>query len=115
MYSHLVAPYWVNSDIRQSGKISYEVHSRMTGLLSTVNNFIHQQDEYFVGTWMLAATFSEVPLLDSIFYEVMSKIGELLYPVTCIFSLDKHFPGDNYHQWKPVIRCFHLSLWIFVK
>ena len=69
-YTHLVAPYWVDSDIRQSGRISYEVHSTTTGLMSVVNNFIHQQDEDFVGTWMLAATFSEVPLQDSTSNEV---------------------------------------------
>ena len=66
-YNHLVAPYWVNSDIRQSGRISYEVHNTMTGLISIVNNFIQQQeDEDFVGSWMMVATFSEVPQQDSI-------------------------------------------------
>ncbi len=66
VYNHLVAPYWVNSDIRHSGRISYEVHNTTTDLVSVVNNFIQQRDdEDFVGTWMMVATFSEVPLQDS--------------------------------------------------
>lgn len=70
-YNHLIAPYWVNSDIRLSGRISYEVHTSMTGLMSQVNNFIQQEDdEEFVGTWMMVATFSEVPQLDSTSNEV---------------------------------------------
>ena len=65
-FHNLVAAYWVNSDIRQSGRISYEVHSSATGLMSVVNNFIQlQEDEDFVGTWMMVATFIEVPLLES--------------------------------------------------
>ena len=65
-YNNLVAPYWVNSDIQQSGRISYEVHSTTASLISIVNNFIQQQDdEDFVGTWMMVATFSEISLQDS--------------------------------------------------
>ena len=77
-YNHLVAPYWVNSDIRQSGRISYEVHSTLTGLVSAVNNFIQQEDdEDFIGTWMMVATFNEVPLQDSTSNKVAVKIGSL--------------------------------------
>ena len=73
LYNHLVAPYWVNSDIRQSGRIYYEVHSTLTGLVSTVNNFIQQEDdEDFIGTWMMVATFNEVPLQDSTLNKVCS-------------------------------------------
>ena len=69
-YNNLVAPYWVNSDVRDSGKISYEVHTN-TGLISVVNNFIQQQeDEDFVGTWMLVATFNDIPLQGSMSNEV---------------------------------------------
>ena len=74
-YNHLVAPYWVNSDIRLSGRISYEVHSATTGLISIVNNYIQlQEDEDFVGTWMIVATFNEVPLQDSTSNKVFIKI-----------------------------------------
>ena len=62
-----MAPYWVNFDIRQFGSISYEIHSTITGKMSIVNNFIQQQeDEEFEGTWMMVASFNEVPQLDSI-------------------------------------------------
>ncbi len=65
-YNYLVAPYWVNFDIRQFGSISYEIHRTITDKMSVVNNFIQQQeDEEFVGTWMMVAFFNEVPQLDS--------------------------------------------------
>ena len=52
----------MNLDIRQSGQISYEVHSTFTGLMSVVNKFIQQHnDEDFVGTWMMVADFKEAP------------------------------------------------------
>lgn len=66
VYNHLVAPYWVDSGIGQSGGISYEVHTSTTGLVSTVNNFIQQQrDDGFVGSWMIVATFHDIPIEDS--------------------------------------------------
>ena len=62
-YNHLVAPYWVNFNIHQSGHVSYEIHNTTTDLMSLVNNFVQQQeDEDFVGTWMMVATYSDVPL-----------------------------------------------------
>jgi hypothetical protein len=34
----------------------------MTGLVGVVNNFIQEEEsEDFVGTWMMVATFSDVP------------------------------------------------------
>ena len=52
----------MNFDVRQSGQISYEVHSTFTELMSVVNNYIQQQeDEEFVGTWMMIADFKEAP------------------------------------------------------
>ena len=44
--------------MHESAHISYEVHSMFTGLLSVVNNFIQQQEnEDFIGTWMMIANF----------------------------------------------------------
>ena len=44
--------------MHQSTQISYEVHDAFTGLLSVVNNFIQQKDdEDFIGTWMMIASF----------------------------------------------------------
>lgn len=63
-YSYLVAPYWLNFNTHH-GTVSYEVHSGVSGLISVVNNFIQQQDDKdFVGTWMLVATFEDVPQQD---------------------------------------------------
>ena len=57
-YNFLVAPYWIDFDLQQSTQISYEIHHSFTGLLSLVNNFIQQEDdEDFVGTWMMIASF----------------------------------------------------------
>lgn len=68
-----MAPYWLNFDIHKSGTISYEVHSNMTGLMSVVNNFIQQQDnEDFVGKWMIVAMFNDVPQQNSIAGKVIS-------------------------------------------
>ena len=58
----------------QSTQISYEVHDTFTGLLSVVNNFIQQEDdEDFIGTWMMIASF-EIP--ENIF--VLNKVYYLL-------------------------------------
>ena len=71
-YNHLVAPFWTNYNQTHSGSVSYEVHSITTGLISIVNNFIQQQeDEDFMGTWMMVATFDELSLLNSTAEEVM--------------------------------------------
>ena len=44
--------------MQQSAHISYEIHDSFTELLSLVNNFIQQEDdEEFVGTWMMIASF----------------------------------------------------------
>lgn len=44
--------------MHQSTQVSYEVHDTFTGLLSVVNNFIQQKDDDdFIGTWMLIASF----------------------------------------------------------
>ena len=52
----------MNFDIRQSGQISYEIHSMFTELMSIVNSYIQQQDdEEFIGTWMMVANFKEAP------------------------------------------------------
>ena len=69
-YNFLVAPYWVDFDIKQSVQISYEIHDSFTELLSLVNNFIQQEDdEEFFGTWMMIASF-EAP-------QNSSKVGIL--------------------------------------
>lgn len=61
----------MNFDTTESGRISYEVHSTKTALLSVVNNYIQQQDdEDFVGTWMMVATFRDAVQKDSKLKEV---------------------------------------------
>ena len=65
-YNNLVAPLWANYDIRSYGMISYEVHTTMTGLVSVVTNFIQEEeDEEFVGSWMMVATFQDLPLQEA--------------------------------------------------
>ena len=65
-YNSLVAPYWVDHDIRLSGRISYEVHTTFTALMSYVNEFIqHRGHEDFIGRWMMIAEFKEAPQYDS--------------------------------------------------
>lgn len=64
----------MNFDITESGRISYEVHSTMTALMSVVSNYIQQQDDKdFVGTWMMVATFSDVLQKDAALNEVKEK------------------------------------------
>ena len=44
--------------MQRSTHISYEIHKTFTGLLSLVNNYIQQEDdEDFIGTWMVIASF----------------------------------------------------------
>ena len=57
--------------MHQSTQISYEVHDTFTGPLSVVNNFIQQKDdEDFVGTWMMIASF-EAPENGFVLHKVM--------------------------------------------
>jgi len=38
----------------------------MTGLMSVVTNFIQgEEDEEFVGSWMMVATFQDLPLQEA--------------------------------------------------
>ena len=79
IHNYLVAPYWVNFDTRQSGLISYEVHSNFTAQMSTINNYIQQQDdEDFVGTWMMIGNFKEAPQEGSL----ENKVCPLIYVLT---------------------------------
>ena len=67
-----MAPFWTSYNLTQSGSISFEVHSTTTGLTSTVNEFIQKQfeNEDFVGTWMMVATFNNLALEQSTADEV---------------------------------------------
>ena len=72
-------------DIHQSGQISYEVHSTFTGLMSFVNNFVQQQDdEDFVGTWMMVANFKETPQDGSTDNRVSKAHYHLLCVCVCV-------------------------------
>lgn len=121
-YNYLVAPYWMNFDIRQSGRISYEVHNTFTSLMSLVNNYIQQQDdEDFVGTWMMIANFKEAPQDGSVENRVNYTFNlRLNIQLTCelismSYSLDKQFSRQYHHKWKSILCCVHLSLWCFIK
>ena len=114
-HNYLVAPYWVNFDIRESGLISYEVHTSFTALMSSVNNYIQQQeDEDFVGTWMMIGHFKEAPQDGSTENTVMTI--NLLYFTSYAFPLtDKHFTRHHYHEWEPILCCVYILVWCFVK
>lgn len=105
----------MNFDIRQSGQISYEVHSSVTGLMSLVNTFIQQQDdEDFVGTWMMVANFKETPQDGSIDNRVR-KLTVIRCTLIYTFCVDKQFSRHHHHKWKPILCRFHIPMWCIVK
>ncbi len=64
--NYLVAPFWARHDISTIGEVSYEVHNNSTGLLSIVSNFIRQEENNaFVGTWMVVAEWRDIPQFGS--------------------------------------------------
>ena len=55
--------------MHQSTQISYEIHDSFTGLLSLVNNFIQQEDdEDFIGTWMMIVSFEALENSFKVFF-----------------------------------------------
>lgn len=109
----------MNFDITESGKISYEVHSTMTALMSIVNNYIQEHnDEDFVGTWMMLVTYNDVPQKDSkeVAKYLILIIRSLHVPLyVSLFYVDKYFPRNHYHQWESVLCCVYLPLWLSLK
>ena len=65
-YSYLVAPFWADHDPRPAGQISYETHDNRSEVLSIVNRFMSQQTGMnFEGSWMLLASWDDVPEFQS--------------------------------------------------
>ena len=63
--SPLVAPYWVDNDLRNGGTASYEVHTTGSPVLEQVSSFIQTtEDDDFEGSWMILAEWRDVPLHD---------------------------------------------------
>lgn len=76
IYNYIVAPYWVNFDTRQSGQISYEVHTTLTATMSVVNNYIQKEaDVNFTGSWMMIGNFKEAPQDGS----AENKVSQILH------------------------------------
>ena len=89
---YVVAPYWDDVDIRLTGNISYEVHSRSTNnprsdqLLDDVSGFVENSTgQSFQGSWMLVAEWKEVhpwphanPVYHWLFLNTISLVCEAL-------------------------------------
>ena len=65
--AYIVAPYWDDVDIRLTGNVSYEVHSRSGNnpgsnqLLDEVSSYVEVLiGQSFQGIWMLVAEWKEV-------------------------------------------------------
>ena len=59
-----MAPFWNDYDIRSKGDIYYYVATDVSnpGIMGDVSNFVsYKQNTTFSGTWMLAATWFDVP------------------------------------------------------
>ena len=60
-WEYLAAPFWSNSDLRQEGSVTWEIHTSDVQT-NNVSNFI--QDEYgdtvFNGTWMMVVQWKNL-------------------------------------------------------
>lgn len=60
-WAYLAAPFWSNSDLRQEGSVTWEIHTSDIQT-NNVSNFI--QDEYgdtvFNGTWMVVVQWKNL-------------------------------------------------------
>ena len=60
----IVSPYWSDISTQFEGSISYEIHTNQTSLtlLHRVSKYIQQEEQNeFIGTWMLVAEWNSVP------------------------------------------------------
>ena len=73
----LVAPFFADIDIRKngSGKIEYEIHTNNATVLSQVNSLIGDRGHDFKGTWLLVATWDNVPA----YYQDYSIVRLLIF------------------------------------
>ena len=66
-YAYLVAPYWVDGDLRRGGNITWEVlvagsSSVADDYLTQVSEFVEdQQNTTFVGNWLMIVNFNKIP------------------------------------------------------
>lgn len=66
----VIGPFWADTDISDGvGRVSYEVHTGSSTLLSEVNSFVSSyQRVSFGGSWMLVVEWREVPPFTSGIY-----------------------------------------------
>jgi hypothetical protein len=61
VYTHIIAPYWNDSDITEQGAVLYEVHTNGSQL-DAVNSAISQEvGVAFEGVWLLVVYWNSVP------------------------------------------------------
>lgn len=66
-FGYLIAPYWIDADLRRGGNITWEILVSDGGnttnqYLSQVSEFIEeQQNTTFVGNWMMMVNYNRVP------------------------------------------------------
>ena len=66
-YAYLVAPFWADADLRESGNILWEVHSAGgseigDSYLDQVSVFIENRENVtFAGNWMMMVDYDQVP------------------------------------------------------
>ncbi|CAI8006660.1 hypothetical protein GBAR_LOCUS4841 [Geodia barretti] len=61
VYTHIIAPYWNDSDITEQGAVLYEVHTNGSQL-DAVNSAISQDvGMAFEGVWLLVVYWNSIP------------------------------------------------------
>lgn len=66
-FGYLIAPYWIDADLRRGGNITWEILVSDGGnttnqYLSQVSEFIEeQQNTTFVGNWMMMVNYNRIP------------------------------------------------------
>ena len=60
-FRYLVAPFWSDVDIRQTGSIRYQVYSNGSTETEIVSQFISEENFIFSAEWMLIVEWNRVP------------------------------------------------------
>ena len=112
----LVAPFFTDVDTSVGvGEVEYEVHTEATSrtILSDVSNLINNcTGKQFIGTWLLVATWEDVPAYGEdptvVSYNSKTYLNFHLYNFC---PVDQHIPGYSCDRLNKFLCSFHLLLW----
>ena len=97
-FGYLVAPYWVDGDLRRGGNITWEILSsggseEADEYLSLVSQFIEgQMNTSFVGSWMMMVNYNRVPSFLSVSLQQNNFAVCVCSSISNSYLRHHHFP-----------------------